>query len=320
MCYEHSKWRLLTMASKKNGLIQELGPNGQVIKETEYIEGKKHGVQTCYDPDGNPVKITTYENNVRVYEETYYKGLIVSKTPYFMGKKEGLVELFEKGVKVSETNYANGKKDGIERCFYADGSVESIMHYESGKKLEDYEHYYPNGQPCSIVKNAIRTGYGRDNGIPTMQTGFVNGIYFVKSFYASGVLGYYREGTEEHYYDPSGQEISNEEYFATELFNFVGDHGNGCFPIITQEEYIQKRDKEVNDRNILRQKEETLYGHAVTPQLSITKNQANQRTIVKEQTEGKSSSNQYCNVNQPVQLENTPKLGFFGKLIEKIRS
>ena len=99
-----------------------------------------------------------------------------------MGKKEGLVEQFEKSVKVCETNYANGKKHGTETYFYADGSVESIAHYDFGKKLEDYERYYQNGQPQFIVKNGIHTDYGQDNGIPTAQSGYVKGVYFVKSY------------------------------------------------------------------------------------------------------------------------------------------
>ncbi len=300
------------MASKKNGTITELGPNGKPIKETEYVDGKKHGIQTCFDPDGNPAKITTYENNVRVYEETYYKGQIVSKTAYMLGKKEGMCEQFENGIKVSETNYANGKKDGLETTFYPSGAVKERIQYAIGKRT-DYELYYENGMPNITVKDGVDTRYGKDNGIPTNSAGFVNGEYEYKEFYITGVVGMYRRGTIEHFYEPNGKEISREEFDAVGLSAYVG-WDSWQKPEISHAEYIAKRDAAAKERLKSYNEEMRMYGQAWTKPLIITVHEpdtlpapANQLESIKLDSKVQSTSEQ-----EP------PKLGFFSKLLKRL--
>ena len=298
------------MASKKNGLIAELGPNGKPIKETEYVEGKKHGIQTCYDPDGNPAKITTYENNVRVYEETYYKGQIVSKTAYMLGKKEGLCVQYENGIKVSETNYANGKKDGLETIFYPSGAVKERLQYAVGKR-GDYESYYENGMPSITVKDGIDTRYCKDNGIPTTSSGTVNGEYEYKEYYITGVLGNYRRGSIEHFYEPNGKEISREEFDAVGLSAYVG-WGNWEKPEITHAEYIAKRDAVAKERLQKYNEEKRMFGQAWTKPLIITVHEPDVLPATEPETPALEV------VEQPSTEPETPKLGFFGRLLKKL--
>lgn len=300
------------MATKKNGTITELGPNGKPIKETEYVEGKKHGIQTCYDPDGNPAKITTYENNVRIYEETYYKGQIVSKTAYLLGKKEGLCEQYENGIKVSETNYANGKKDGIETIFYPSGAVKGRFQYVIGKR-QDYESYYENGMPIAIVKDGIDTRYCKDNGIPTTSAGFVNGEYEYKGYYITGVLGNYRRGNVDYFYEPNGKEISADEYHAVGLSSYVG-YGNWQNPEITHEEYIKKRDEVAKERLKKYNEEKRMYGKAWTKPLIITVHEPDELPAPANQPEP-------LKLESPVQTtpkSETSKSSFFSKLLKKL--
>lgn len=323
------------MASKKNGLIQELGPHGEVMKETEYAEGKKHGTQTCYDPDGNPVKITTYENNVRVYEETYYKGQIVSKTSYFNGKKEGKCELYENGIKVSEANYANGKKDGIELTYHANGQVATKFQYQNGKRnWKAREEYHPNGQPSKIVTTVdgviTDTEYKMDNGVPTAQYISREDGIFIQSnhFYLNGKIGRIERANAEKYsfFDPDGNKITSEEFYATELSNYVG-WGNWNSPSITEEEFLERRRKAADEREATRRQEIRNYGVAWTKPLKITPVKAKPCVVTQEPAVQLALPEPEVvrkvePVEQPVHVvqyhPETPKLGFWGKLLEKL--
>ena len=297
------------------------------MKETEYVEGKKHGLQTCYDPDGNPVKITTYENNIRVYEDTFYKGQIVSKTGYFNGKKEGLCELFEKGVKFKETNYANGKKDGLEVIYYPSGSLKSKVYYENGKS-GDSEYYYSNGNLQSSDKNGLCTAYD-SNGIPLFQTQNENEKYIYKGFYQNGNVGYCRINNEEHFYDPEGHEISRDEYRSTDMDLFVDSgRGNGR-AAITQAEYVTKRDKIARERITAYRKEIREFGRAWTKPLEITEYQKQPIDVKQVVDKTKASSiheEQVCNDANPIECSpvdttfcpEQPKIGFWRKLLTKL--
>lgn len=333
------------MATKKNGLIQELGPNGKIIKETEYVDGKKHGLQTCYDPDGNPVKITTYENNTRVYEETFYKGQIVSKIPYFNGKKEGNCVLFENGVKKSETAYANGKKDGIEIIYHPNGVIEAQKLFHNGKlDNTDLHEYHKNGNPSrTIVKNAdgtiTNTEYRLDNGIPTVQYVSNEDGIFIKSthFYLSGVIGKIERPGQNNteFFDPNGNKISSAEYWATGLENYVG-WGNWNYPAITELDFIARRDAEAASRMAKRRNEMKDFGVAFTEPLKITpvkfdaapNTNINPNDTVSMVTRPPNNEyvDQRCSdapaiyqqASKPEMTETKPRLGFWGKLLAKI--
>jgi antitoxin component YwqK of YwqJK toxin-antitoxin module len=296
------------------------------MKETEYVEGKKHGTQTCFDPDGNPVKITTYENNVRVYEETYYKGQIVSKTSYFNGKKEGKCELFEKGIKVSEANYANGKKDGIETKFYPDGTVECSQHYENGKR-GNYTSYHSNGNLRITEIDGIRTDYDK-SGIPITQSGFEGEKYFYKGYYGNGVVGQHRIGDDEHFYDPDGNEISHDEFWAAECEKFVGWRCDSTArPKFTEAMYITKRDAVAKKRMADYRQELRDFGTAWTKPLKITPVKCKPIAIPQESS-GHLALPEPEVVVQDVAPDDPktflmqykpepPKLGFWGKLLAK---
>lgn len=320
-------------AKKKNGLIQELGPNGEVLKSTEYVDGKKHGIQTCYGPDGSPNKITTYENNARVYEETYYKGKIVSKTSYYNGKKEGKCELFENGIKVSEANYANGKKDGIALSYHPNGQIASKYQYHNGKRdWKETEEYHQNGQPSKIVMrgedgNITDTMYKLDNGIPTVQYVYHDDM-MIKTigYYLNGVIGSIERGDRcdnAIYFDPNGNQISHEEYYATGLCKHVG-WGNWNYPLITEREYIAKRDEIAADRLSKRNSELREFGTAWTELLKITpvqtidpkedKSTIDETQIEVEEPIVRESASVY-NSAPIVQYRPAPvKLGFWGKV------
>ena len=281
------------MASKKNGTIQELGPHGEVMKETEYVDGKKHGTQTCYDPDGNPVKITTFENNNRVYEETYYKGQLVSKTSYFNGKKEGKCELYENGVKTVETFYANGKKDGMETHYHPNGVVSARYQYHCGKRdFTNREEYHSNGQPSKIVHRTedgiiTDTEYRMPTGIPTAQYITRDDGTLVKSnhFYLSGVIGRteFPGDTADLYFDPKGNQISSDEFYSTQLSKHVG-WGNWNYPEVTELDYVSRRDAEAATRRAKYQSELRDFGTAWTKPLKITPIRTSDTTDTTEMT------------------------------------
>lgn len=311
------------MATKKNGLIQELGPHGEVMKETEYVDGKKHGTQTCYDPDGNPVKITTYENNVRVYEECYYKGQLVSKTGYFNGKKEGICETFDNGIKVCEANYANGKRDGIELKFYKTGIIETRSYYNNGRR-GNYETFNPNGTRSISWKDGVDTRYDV-NGIIMIEHCYDAAAQWDKEYYITGKLGIYVNNGETHYYDPAGNEITNEEFYAVKLHDYVGFSRTGTRCEITEQEYISRRDAVAAERQAKRQQELITFGVAFTKPLKITPVPTPSSAVV---VSAPSSAAVIPSIKRPlhetptvIAVQSAPKpkkLGFLGRLITRL--
>lgn len=307
------------MSTKKTGLIQELGPHGEVMKETEYIDGKKHGIQTCYDPDGNPVKITTYENNVRVYEETFYKGQLVSKTPYFNGKKEGICEQFYNGHKITETQYSNGKKDGIEITYHSNGKIAKKSIYHNGKKdWNNREEYHPNGNPSMIVKKdeygiITTTSYQTDSGVPSTQSLTREDGSFIKTnlFYRHGIIGQVEQNRESLYFDPAGNQITSDEFYSTHLSDHVG--WARIDTEITEDEFIKRRNDVVRKRLAAYNDEMAHFGTAWTKPLKITPvNSSKPIAIASSEPEYLSLQNPEHTALESIKpcRDNPPKVGF----------
>jgi len=208
------------MATKKNGLIQETNSDGKVVKETEWLDGKKHGWENTYDIEGKFVKRTQYENGNKILEEEYYKGLITKRTPFANGKKEGVAVEYDNGVKILETTYANGKKDGDVREYYpGTGVLKSEQIYINGKRdLSFGKSYYPSGNREVTKSKTEEVHYELDNDKPTYKVSYdQNGSLIRREvYYKNGQIAQIEDWTADEqndYFAPDGTPIDETTFY-----------------------------------------------------------------------------------------------------------
>lgn len=207
--------------AKKNGLIQEKNAAGQVIMETEWLDGKRHGRETTYDSQGNIVKQIQYEYGEKLFVDEYYQGKISKHTPYLNGKKDGALIEYNKGKKLSEVNYSNGKKHGISIKFDArTGKPLEECRFECGTQDKNYyKKYDESGKLLSERDGDIEREYICDNDLPSFGRIYEDNfrIKAVVKYFKNGNIGVYQsyDGDRKFiYYDLEGNKVSKSEFVA----------------------------------------------------------------------------------------------------------
>lgn len=98
----------------------------QVMSREFYKDGKLHGKQTTYYPDGKVTEEITYSNGIKEGENLYYspEGVLIKKLQYRNDQLEGAAIYYDAfGVVVIEGNYKLGKKHGLWK-YYKNGQLE----------------------------------------------------------------------------------------------------------------------------------------------------------------------------------------------------
>lgn len=98
----------------------------QVMSREFYKDGKLHGKQTTYYPDGKVTEEITYSNGIKEGENLYYspEGVLIKKLQYRNDQLEGAATYYDAyGVVVIEGNYKQGKKHGLWK-YYKNGQLE----------------------------------------------------------------------------------------------------------------------------------------------------------------------------------------------------
>jgi len=120
------------LADVLNGANQSFHPNGNLLEEGQYLEGKKSGVWVSFDREGG---LRTEE----MWRE---------------GERHGeAVVMQEGGVPLSKGNYDLGMPTGEWTLFNPDGKTRSILTYKGGQLTKEqpqngeFEATYPSGRP-----------------------------------------------------------------------------------------------------------------------------------------------------------------------------
>jgi hypothetical protein len=106
---------------KPTGIVRCYYMNGNIFKETPYIDGQINGVQKGYYEYYNIGKIgweTPYVNNKKngLQKDYYYNGQIESETPYTDDKINGTQKLYYENGKIkSQTTYIMGNPKGQQK-------------------------------------------------------------------------------------------------------------------------------------------------------------------------------------------------------------
>jgi antitoxin component YwqK of YwqJK toxin-antitoxin module len=109
------------------GELKEFDYNGKLYSSTEYKNGKKHGAQKYYYPDGNISSLELFVNGtINGHARSFYNNGKIKEEMYFEDgiKKDSHRKFFETGTLSEETEYSNNKKNGRQHIFYENGKLQ----------------------------------------------------------------------------------------------------------------------------------------------------------------------------------------------------
>jgi antitoxin component YwqK of YwqJK toxin-antitoxin module len=98
--------------------------NGNIEYESEYENGKLHGVSKHWSENG----------------------ILLNSVEYKYGKTHGSwIHYYPSGVIKQITVYKFGKKNGDEKWFYENSQLQSVVTYENGMQVSNIVRYDKNG-------------------------------------------------------------------------------------------------------------------------------------------------------------------------------
>ncbi len=105
---------------KRVGNWKYFYPDGTLMSEENYKDGKLEGEQLVYYPDGQVTEFAVYKD----------------------GLLDGVVSKYSsKGVLIEEITYKNGKPNGLAKYFELNGDLKETGHYKDGKRVGKWEYY-----------------------------------------------------------------------------------------------------------------------------------------------------------------------------------
>lgn len=105
---------------KRVGNWKYFYPDGTLMSEENYKNGKLEGEQLVYYPDGRVTEFSIYKN----------------------GLLDGIASKYSsKGVLIEEVTYKEGKPNGLAKYFELNGDLKETGHYKDGKRIGKWEYY-----------------------------------------------------------------------------------------------------------------------------------------------------------------------------------
>ncbi len=121
--------------------------NGALMREENYVNGKREGIMTDYTEDGKVLTKGTYLDNMKeglwVYETAEYKEI----GKYVADKQDSMWRSFymPKEHPRMEGRYLNGDPDGMHTWYYRNGKKMFHGNYQGGLKQGDWRYYDETG-------------------------------------------------------------------------------------------------------------------------------------------------------------------------------
>ena len=197
---ETFKWDTLV------GNVNTYFPNGNLKKTVPVLEGKKHGMEKEFAPNGLVISVAQYYGGILLRREQ------INRTDNF-GFKQGNWKFFwENGNLKEEGSYYNNKKHGFFKYYNQEGNFLSVEKWENDtylpdapetKKLDIKTAYHSNGKPSITatyykgIPEGIRREYDTLGNV-------IKGYIFVKGWMRyDGVtdLNGLRQGLWKEYYE-----------------------------------------------------------------------------------------------------------------------
>jgi len=139
---------------------------GQLAFEVNNVDGLRDGALNWYDREGNHLEVMHYQNGKRhgMNKIFYPDGTLRIEVTYINDKKEGPERYyFSTGKLASEVTFVNDKKEGLQKEYNNDGSLNNTVMYKHGYKEGEKRWYDKNG---NITKTEI---YQMDRPINIMK-------------------------------------------------------------------------------------------------------------------------------------------------------
>jgi antitoxin component YwqK of YwqJK toxin-antitoxin module len=194
----------------RQGFWQKQQPNGRLMYEGNFKDGKPVGEWKRYHPGGQVKAIIKYHTDsdsafTQLFDEW---GKKVAEGNYLKEKKAGLWVYFSEGRKVSDEHFVNGEKQGKSHRYYKSGEVWEETDWIGGKQEGSYRVFFQSGEPffqCKMSNN-------QRNGL--CLTYFQNGRVELEANYKNGL----RHG-EWKYFDDQGKYLYSLFYNEGEILN-----------------------------------------------------------------------------------------------------
>jgi len=156
--------------SQKETTVKEFYDNGQLKRETTYIDGLENGVELAYYENGQlSTKVHWLKGKWEGYFYSYYKdGSLQAKSYYKNGEKDGeSIWYYSNGQIHWQCKYKNGKKHGYYKDFQDDGSIFNEQNYYYGEPHGVQKRYYgkdEKGNYNGVLTQVSNYSYGKKTG------------------------------------------------------------------------------------------------------------------------------------------------------------
>jgi antitoxin component YwqK of YwqJK toxin-antitoxin module len=199
-------------SGQREGLWRKQYPNGKMMYEGHFENGKPVGEWKRYHEGGLPKAVINYS---AVSDSAFTKlfneqGKKIAEGNYVGQEKEGKWKYFSGERIVGEEYFVDGLKHGTSRKFYDTGELLETTEWELNKKKGDYQVFYKSGKPF------IQCKYSNDLRNGLCLTYFQNGRIEMEAFYKNSLRDsvwnfYDEEGTFKYSLKYDNGKILNPE-------------------------------------------------------------------------------------------------------------
>ena len=123
------------------GVGFELYETGELYRETDFVNGLKHGMTVLY----------------------YKNGGVQQENPYVNDVCEGLVKAFYENEALEiEANFVNDKREGLSKIYYENGELKSQSNWINGVKEEQKEVYLPSAPELEGAESKVKYNFEKN--------------------------------------------------------------------------------------------------------------------------------------------------------------
>ncbi len=185
----------------RQGLWKKQQPNGQLLYEGNFKDGKPVGEWKRYHPGGQVKAIINYQQNSdSAFTQLFDKyGKKVAEGNYVNQKKEGNWVYFSGNRKIAEEQFKLGLKNGTSLNYYDTGEMMEKTDWVNGLQHGDYQIYFKSGKPylqCKMTydqRNGLCLIYEK-NGKLELEANYKNNLRHGEwKFYENGKFLYLLE-------------------------------------------------------------------------------------------------------------------------------
>lgn len=149
-------------AGLKQGVWQKKYPNGRLMYQGNYTNGKPSGEWKRWHDSGSLKAILLYSETSDSVKARLYEGMSnpVAEGVYLGEKKTGTWTYFSKGSVIAREEFSGGVKNGTSTKYYPSGEILEESHWENDLLNGTYRAFFTSGKPfleCTYI-NGQRNG------------------------------------------------------------------------------------------------------------------------------------------------------------------